>query len=182
MFGGGKNGTGLDVDAGDDVTGDVNADSKASAPKKSFEVLLNTDVEDADVADVLDVLDAFDDDDANGAKGSDPNGSEVNASFVVFCFSVCSLNFRLENGSNESSRLSEVVEVEPANGANGSCEAADVGGHADANGSLADGAGAVVADADIPPRRLKGSCPPKVVGFAEPKAVVTGAVNGSSLS
>ena len=83
MFGGGKNGAGFEADAGED---DVKADSKASKPKKSLELLLNA-AADEDV-----VLDGFEADPENGAKGSDPNGSDANPSFAVellFCFSFC---------------------------------------------------------------------------------------------
>ena len=175
MFGGGRKGTAFDD--GDDVTGDENAESKASNPKKSFELFLLLFSDEEACLLVLWLLV----DDENGAKGSDPKGSETKASSEAGCF-----DFRLENGSKESSRLADVDKVALDTGAKGSLKASDeigsdfstvdVEGHDEAKGSDA----AVVV---IPPKRLKGSWPPKLfVGFGFPKAVVTGAVKGSSLS
>lgn len=144
------------------------------------------------VADTDEVFDAFDADPPNGAKGSDPNGSDENPSFAaeLVCFSVCCLNFRLENGSNDSSRLSDAVIIvavvvgnPPKAEANGSLEDVDDDGHADAKGSADDDDDATAFVVDVPPRRLNGSFPPKFAAACDdPKAVAIGAVNGSSLS
>ena len=106
------------------------------------------------------------------------------------------MNFRLEKGSNDSSRFSgadatvtEVVTVEnpPKAAAKGSLDDVDDDGHADAKGSADDAVAAVAAAfvVDEPPRRLNGSLPPKFETAAavdDPKAVAIGAVKGSSVS
>jgi len=172
LLGGGRKGTAFED--GEEVLGDENAESNASNPKKSLELVwLLFSVEEA-------CLWLFVDDE-NGANGSDPKGSESKAAFVVDGF-----DFRLENGSKESSRFADVDKVVLDTGAKGSPKAfeetgsdfstVDDDGHAGAKGSDA-------AAVDIPPKRLKGSWPPKLfVGLDFPKAVVTGAVKGSSLS
>lgn len=155
MFGGGRNGAGFEVAAGEDEK----AEPKVSKPKESFlELLLNVDV--------------FVADPGNGAKGSDPNGSDENPSFAaeLFCFSICCLNFRLENGSNDSSRFSDaavaavVVDVvaKAPKAAKGSLDDVDADGQADPKGSADEVAAEELVVVEVPPRRLKGSFPPKV--------------------
>jgi hypothetical protein len=161
-------------------TGEENAESKASKPKKSFEDLsLN------DKLLFVVVVEA-----PKGANGSDPKGSLEKASLedsLLCCFA-----FRWEKGSKESSKFIDGGETDAdvkwkfefvEAGANGSLKGDVTGsdlpvdpvveGQADAKGST--GFDTV--------SKLKGSCAPKSVdGFGFPNAVVTGAVNGSSLS
>jgi hypothetical protein len=110
-------------------------------------------------------------DEGTGANGSPPNGSDSNLS-EDFCKD--SLNFRLENGSKESSRFSFVDET----GANGSDPGVEKGfdglGHAVEKRSLLDVV-AVKGSVNTDPADNAGS-------EVRPKAAVTGAVKGSSFS
>ena len=164
------------------AAGDENADSKASNPKKSLEGEVFFSVLNA-TADLLLAVVA-------GAKGSDPNGSLKNASFDVVVAEAAAaatdFDFRTENGSKESSKFSDALVVIGAKGSlngeefegNGSTDAdfvvVVVVGQAEAKGS-------VELKFDNPPDKLNGSAPPPKFDVF-PKAVVTGAVNGSSLS
>lgn len=129
------------------------ADSKASNAKGPPLVLSPADVE-------------------TGANGSPPKGSDSNLS-EDFCKD--SLNFRLENGSKESSRFSFIDET----GANGSIPGVEKGfdglGHAVANRSLLDEAVAEKGSVKADPADKAGS-------EVRPNAAVTGAVKGSSFS
>ena len=146
-------------------------------------VLLTLNADDEDVCLLFEV------DVENGAKGSDPKGSLEKASFVADTVVSLILTFLAEKGSKESSKFSDIIvddDVVFDVGAKGSLkgdECEDTGsvvvvGQADANGS-------VEFELDNPPVKLNGSCPPKLVvvdRLGLPKAVVTGAVKGSSLS